>query len=383
MFEIKTINSISDISAEVLHTLDLIQYPFISHGFLSAMEDSDCATSNTGWTPRHLLVLNNDNVIGFCPGYLKTHSYGEYVFDWSWANAYHQNGFDYYPKVLCAAPFTPSIGPRLLLNSEFENQRAEIWQQIIKYQVDHCTSNNLSSWHLLFANENEFKALDTLDIELIKRADCQFQWFNHNYQNFEDFLNRLASRKRKNIKKERSKIIQSGITVKRFTGDEITGELLDRFYLFYHSTYLKRGRQGYLNKEFFELALQHMPNQLFLCIAFKDSEAIAGALFFYDLKTLYGRYWGCLEEIDGLHFECCYYQGIEFAIEKGLERFDPGTQGEHKIPRGFEPVQSQSLHYIAHPGFKKAIDDFVTQEACMVEKYMQDARELLPFKKED
>ena len=312
--------------------------------------------------------------MGFMPLYQKHHSYGEYVFDWSWANAYDQYQMRYYPKLLTAIPFTPVPAPRLLLTPD--QSSSVVFPLVVNYLNNLLSTGEFSSWHLLFPTDDEIKELR----QPIKRMDCQYHWHNKDYQSFEDFLNAMTSRKRKNIRKEREKIPAQGIQVKRFSGQDISTELLDQFYIFYHATYLKRGRQGYLNRDFFNRIFKTMRENMMLAMGFVDGKAIAGALFFFDDENLYGRYWGTLSDADALHFEACYYQGIEFCIEQGLQHFNPGTQGEHKIPRGFAPVATTSGHLIAHEGFRQAIAEQCRQEIPMIKNYMLEAESLLPFK---
>ena len=374
------VDSVLDIDESAFNGLRQSNYPFTSYQFLSALEQSGVCTRETGWQAKFLCLYQDDVLVGILPGYLKTHSYGEYVFDWSWARAYDQHQLQYYPKLINAIPFTPVMGPRLLSNRALSD--VELAGAMVTVVKEFCTTSGLSSWHSLFPNPQHYAALENITA-LLSRVDCQYHWNNRDYRSFDDFLQRMTSRKRKNIKKERKKITDQGLTIRRLKGSEIATDDLEHFYLFYHSTYLKRGRQGYLNREFFELILAHLREQILLVMAYEDGQAIAGSLFFHDESALYGRYWGCLEEYDSLHFECCYYQGIEFCIEQGLSRFDPGTQGEHKIARGFEPVFTRSVHYIAHPAFHDAIRRFVDQERIHIEAFAREARALLPFNQEN
>lgn len=348
-------------------------YPFLSPEFLSALEDSRSIGGHSGWIAHYL--SNSQSAAEqewIIPAFIKHHSYGEYVFDWSWANAYEQHGFDYYPKLLIAAPFTPAMGPRGFSDNDLNlvNRLPEIEQ--------HCLEEGFSSAHYLFANEEDQKILNQSNWH--KREGVQFHWFNRNYTEFDHYLSHFKSRKRKTVKKERLSITQQKLAIKHKTGKEITEEDWRFFYACYQSTYLKRGMQGYLNQKAFELIAQSMPEQVILMLAYSnDSRPIACALYFKDSHTLYGRYWGCIEETPNLHFELCYYQGIDYCIKQGLKRFDPGTQGEHKISRGFEPVSTYSYHWIAHPDFSRAIGDFVREEAKNVQLYKQECQTHLPF----
>ena len=327
----------------------------------------------------HLIASENERILAIMPLYIKTDSQGEFIFDWSWADAYYRNGLNYYPKLVSSIPFTPASGPRILITNE--TRRREIIQEISKALKQITEESNFSSVHILLANKDEIKDFSQEDFSL--RTSYSFHWFNNNYLSFENFLQDMTSRQRKNIKKERKKINDQGITVSRVCGSAITLEMLETFYQFYQVTYLKRGMRGYLNFEFFKEIVKSIPETIMLVLAKNNSgEYVAGALNFFDDEKLYGRYWGCLEEYDSLHFESCYYQGIEFCIEEKLKSFDPGVQGEHKIKRGFCPIETFSLHWIKDLRFKEAIDDFLDREREHILEYNQDRRALLPFKKE-
>jgi predicted N-acyltransferase len=313
------------------------------------------------------------------PLYIKTDSQGEFIFDWSWADAYYRNGLEYYPKLVSSIPFTPASGPRILIAEE--KRSPEIVRAISDALKQIAEDNNFSSVHVLLPEKKEIENFSNEDFSL--RTSYSFHWFNKRYKNFDHFLDDMTSRQRKNIKKERAKITDQGISVLKVRGDEITSEMIETFYQFYQVTYLKRGMRGYLNFDFFQKIIELIPESILLVMA-KNSigEYVAGALNFFDDKKLYGRYWGCLEEYDSLHFETCYYQGIEFCIAENLEAFDPGVQGEHKIKRGFCPIETYSAHWIKDIRFKEAIDDFLDREREHVLEYNFDRRALLPFKKE-
>ncbi|MFD2230970.1 GNAT family N-acetyltransferase [Alkalimarinus sediminis] len=368
-----------DIKSDEWNALNLSGNPFLKYQFLAALEASGSVSSATGWQPSHLTVRNKQQqLIAAMPSYIKQHSYGEYVFDWSWADAYSHYGLNYYPKLLTAIPFTPSVGPRLLVNPQV--QQEAIAKALIQAVNTHAEQYSLSSWHLLFPNSESLEAFR--DPALMVRQGCQFQWSNARFESFEQFLEQMTSRKRKNIKKERRQVSQQDIQFVHFEGREITQQALDKFYLFYHATYLKRGQQGYLNQSFFQKICASMPDNLLLIMAEKGGEFVAGALFLKDDETLYGRYWGCLEEYKQLHFETCYYQGIDYCINHKLKRFDAGAQGEHKIQRGFEPIPTYSLHWIKNKDFRNPIKDFISREQQQVSHYIKDAYSYLPFKKE-
>lgn len=374
---IQAVRSITEIPADIWDGFSGAENPFLRHSFFKALEDSGCTVKATGWTPSHLVFYRGDKAIGVAPAFLKSHSRGEYVFDWAWADAYQRYGFDYYPKLLIAVPFTPSVGARLLLD---KSERDRITPNELNEALDSmAAANGAGSWHLLFPDLSDYHLLDAPD--RLHRLGCQFHWFNRDYEDFEAFLATLTSRKRKSIRKERRDVAAQGIEFRHFPGASIPDHVLSAFYVFYQATYLKRGQRPYLNLEFFQALRKNQPDQLHIIMAIKDNEMIAGALFLTGASTLYGRYWGCLEEYNHLHFEACYYQGIELAIAQGLHCFDAGAQGEHKLVRGFEPVLTHSWHWIANPAFADAIAEFVRGEAREVEAYRQAALTALPYRK--
>lgn len=374
-----TCQSVSDIPRETWTRLAGVDNPFLRYEFFKALEVSRCTSEETGWNPSHIIFRVNGQVAGIAPAYLKTHSRGEYVFDWAWADAYQRYGLDYYPKLLIAVPFTPSQGPRLLLDPQLRrtlnaHQTHDLLDTLISRLGAH-------SWHLLFPNTDDQKLLQH-DGQL-HRIGCQFHWHNRGYSGFDDFLGQLTSRKRKSIRKERRLVAEQNISFTRFHGREISDHVLAAFYVFYQATYLKRGQRPYLTQQFFEQLRETMPDHLHVIVALKDGDMIAGALFLSGGNTLYGRYWGCLDEYNHLHFETCYYQGIELAIELELQTFDAGAQGEHKLVRGFEPELTHSWHGIAHPGFREAIEAFTREEAGQVMSYYEEAKTALPFRQND
>ncbi|MCF7982335.1 MAG: GNAT family N-acetyltransferase [Pseudomonadales bacterium] len=375
-FKIKFLSGLDQINSDNWNRLTGLDYPFLRYEFLAALETSGCVAAETGWQPQHLLVYIDDQLMALMPLYVKTHSYGEYVFDWAWAEAYHRHGVQYYPKLLTAIPFTPATGSRLCIAPGQDRQY--ITRRIVEAIKQQVEEKGYSSWHLLFPQKNEFDSLS--QCQLAARIGCQYHWFNRQYSDFNDFLARLSSRKRKNIKRERRLVAEQKIHIVRLPGAEVTEQQLKTFYEFYQATYYKRGQQGYLNLDFFTTLLTNMPEQLLLVLAYRENQPIAGALCLKSCDTLYGRYWGCLDEYECLHFEACYYQGIEYCIEQGIQKFDPGAQGEHKISRGFEPTTTRSLHWVAHSGFRAAIEDFLKREKDGVDEYMVHASQMLPFK---
>ncbi len=367
------IDSINSIEPNRWNHLAGTDYPFLRHEFLAALENSGSTTQKTGWQPHHCLIEESGTLVGLMPLYIKHHSYGEYVFDWAWADAYHRNGLEYYPKLLNAIPFTPASGPRMAC---LPGREQDIYAFIYKALLDY-THEHFSSAHSLFTPQSDSPPGWML------RTGCQFHWHNRNYRDFEHFLESFTSRKRKNLKKERRAVNEDiDFTVKN--GRELSQDDWQRFTAFYQTTYLKRsGHHGYLTPSFFPLLASLMGEQLVMIQAHKNGDWIAGALCFKDSQTLYGRYWGCLEDYPNLHFETCYYQGIEYAIANGLRRFDPGAQGEHKIQRGFEPTITYSHHYIAQTEFQIAIEQFLSQEREGITQYYEDAKHYLPFKEAD
>jgi len=377
--KIEFISNIGEIEFEAWQGLWQTSYPFVQYEFLRSLERSGCVSDASGWQPQYLVVFNGEQLVAAMPLYIKTHSYGEYVFDWAWADAYERNGLNYYPKLLNAIPFTPATGPRFAIAAGLDE--AEVLSSMGAATRARAGAIGASSWHCLFPNKAQQQLLENSD--LMYRRACQFHWHNRGYQNFDDFLQGFNSRKRKNLKKERRKIGDAELVIKRVEGAAVSPQQWQDFYLFYHLTYLKRsGRQGYLNQEFFQLLADNCADSIMMVQAYTGEKMVAAALYFKDEKTLYGRYWGCQEEFDGLHFEACYYQGIEYAIAQGLQKFDPGAQGEHKIQRGFEPVQLASYHWIAEPQFAHAIGDFLQQEAEHTQAYHTECQQLLPFKTE-
>jgi predicted N-acyltransferase len=376
--KIHFIESIKNIDETIWNNLVDSDYPFMQHSFLLSLEESKCVGEGTGWYPFHLVVKEEEDVIALMPMYIKTDSHGEFIFDWSWADAFYRNGLDYYPKLVSAIPFTPASGPRLCVLDE---SKRTLITSLIKEGLEEISIKlGISSAHILLPEKKELTSY--VDSGFSTRTSYSFHWFNNNYSDFDDFLKELTSRQRKNLRKERSKIFDQNIHMERIPGEDITEELWDSFFKFYQITYLKRGMQAYLNLDFFHKISERLPKSLLLVIAkeAKTKGHLAGALNFCDSKNLYGRYWGCLEEYDSLHFESCYYQGIEHCIEMKLNKFDPGVQGEHKIKRGFLPVETFSSHWIKDDRFKKAIDDFLIREREHILEYNERCKSLLPFK---
>jgi uncharacterized protein len=375
---LRFLDSIAEVDAQQWNALAGSDYPFLRHEFLRALEESGCVSAGAGWQARHLLVTC-DGVPNACmPLYLKHNSMGEYVFDWSWADAYARHGLDYYPKLVTSIPFTPCAGPRLALAPGVVLN--DVLPAVVAEVKELAARHALSSWHILFPQDELRDALGAAGLQL--RAGCQYQWFNSGYGDFDAFLATFSSRKRKNLKKERAQVAAQGITFEVLEGAAIGTAHWRDFFRFYESTYFVRGRAPYLNLAFFEKLGALMPERLLLVLALHARRHVAGALFFKGADTLFGRYWGCTEEFRFLHFETCYYQGIDYCIRHELQRFDSGAQGEHKIQRGFKPVHTWSCHWLRHPDFARAVARFVQDERRHVDAYVTQARDYLPFRRD-
>jgi predicted N-acyltransferase len=380
----KFYSAIADIEASLWNSLFDSQNPFVQHAFLLALEESGCVNSETGWQPQHMMLMDGDEPLAVMPMYAKNNSYGEFVFDWGWAEAYQRHGLNYYPKLVTAIPFSPVAGPRVGISSTAEPD--EVFSALLNAIHQLTASHHYSGWHLLFPGQRLRAALVGMMDEgaFLDREAVQFHWFNRDYRTFDDFLATLRSSRRKNVKRERRKVAEQGVSIQRKAGAEISDEEWQGFYHCYMSTYRKRsGHDGYLNQDFFDRLRETMSEQLMLVVARFEEEIVASSLFLYDNNRLYGRYWGALKDVSCLHFEACFYQGIEFCIEHGIQKFDPGTQGEHKLMRGFEPVKSASYHWIADDRFRAAIADFLDHEKRGTDEYQQQAETFLPYKKTD
>ncbi len=369
------LKSIADVDAASWNALAGNSQPFVRHEFLLALEQSGCASSRTGWTPRHLLLENaQGRPIGAMPAYRKAHSRGEFVFDFSWANAYTQHGLPYYPKLLTAIPFTPVRGPRLLMGP---GGSREVANALIQAAVDYTRSEDLSSWHMLFPSEENLAACRNAG--LIERRDCQFHWFNQGYESFDAFLATFTAEKRKKAKRERRRVAEAGIEFDTRLGGDMDDATWRVVYEFYADTFYRHGHEPYLTLDFFKRIATSLPDKLMLKIARIGADPIAVAIFFVGEDALFGRYWGAGGNYHSLHFETCYYQGIEYCIERGLQRFEPGTQGEHKVPRGFVPTLLGSAHDIVDPRFASAIRGFAQREAKGVDHYAAEVNEHVPY----
>lgn len=351
--------------------------PFLSHAFLSALEESGSATAETGWLPRHLVVEDaGGRVLGAAPCYLKAHSQGEYVFDYGWADAYQRAGGRYYPKLQVAVPFTPVPGRRLLVRAGVDE--APVRAQLAAGSAEVARRLKASSVHMTFIDEPAWEALGREG--WLQRTDTQFHWRNAGHSTFDDFLSALASRKRKMIRKEREKALENGIEIEWVTGSNLTEDHWDSFYAFYMDTGARKWGTPYLTREFFSLIGERMANDTLLVMARRNGRYIAGALNFIGSDALYGRNWGAVEHHPFLHFECCYYQAIDFAIERGLARVEAGAQGEHKLARGYLPSRTYSAHWIANASFREAVADYLSRERQHVDHDIAVLGEYAPFR---
>jgi predicted N-acyltransferase len=355
--------------------------PFLSHDFLSTLEETGCVHAESGWHPQHVIIEDErtGNIVAAMPLYLKGHSQGEYVFDHGWADAYERAGGRYYPKLQSAIPFTPATGPRLLINSDYKAQETELKQALISAATQLGRNASLSSLHLTFVPEHEVTDYENAD--LLIRNDQQFHWFNKGYQCFDDFLATLSSRKRKQIKKERRGAVEADIKIDQISGKDITETHWNAFFEFYIDTGSRKWGQPYLNRAFFSKIGEKMADKIVLIMCSRDDRYIAGALNFVGADTIYGRHWGCIEDHPFLHFEACYYQAIDYAIANNLKCVEAGAQGPHKIARGYEPVKTYSAHWLRDEGFHKAVEDFLKIEGREVDAHINYLSERTPFKK--
>lgn len=373
--KVQLADSISEIVADDWNAL-AGHMPLLSHAFLSALEASKSVGARTGWQPCPLLFYEENTLVGAIPLYIKNHSYGEYVFDWAWAEAYERNGLNYYPKLVSAIPFSPITSQRLLLSPKHD--QSQISSLMVKALEQFLYTHQFSSVHVLFPNATS--AVPFRQHNWLERHGVQFEWHNESFQNFDEFLTQLTQEKRKKIKQERKKVLNAGVVCQRIKGQDITESQWDFFYQCYCRTYIEHRSTPYLTRDFFKIIGQTMSQNILLVMAFKDNQPIASALNFYNQNTFYGRYWGSIEYIPNLHFEVCYYQAQEFCIAENLLFFEGGAQGEHKLARGFKPKATCSFHKIAHPDFSQAIEKFVLQETQGIAEYTNELEERAPFK---
>ncbi|MEM7565517.1 MAG: GNAT family N-acetyltransferase [Pseudomonadota bacterium] len=379
--EVRVDASLSEIPPEKWDALGDPSYPFTKHCFLYGLELHDCLEP-FGWHPVYFQLLFENRLLAAIPCYIKTNSYGELVFDHAWVNAYHRSGLDYYPKLVTAIPYTPATGDRFLIDRSQVEDAAD--QQLVREVLceaiqGFCSDQKMSSWHVLFADKAVLDALEQKQVFL--RSDVQFHWQNQNYKDFDAFLNELSSRKRKNIRKERRSVIAQDLNLSMLSGDRLSEEEWQQIHDLYAGIYYRKHGTATLTASFFKHLGETMPQQVLAAVAREDKNIVAASLFFRSDTHLYGRVWGCDHYYPNLHFECCYYQGIDYCIKHKLQIFDPGAQGEHKLSRGFLPTQTWSGHWIAHPQFREAIVQFLNQERAYIDGYREDLLEHSPYRR--
>jgi uncharacterized protein len=370
------LSSIAAIEAQQWNALGAASSPFMRHEFLAALEHSGCVGPDTGWQPRYLVLRDAQGPAAAVASYIKTHSYGEFVFDFAWARAYERIGRRYYPKLTVAAPFTPATGPRLLVRADLDRR---VWADRLLGELEQrAASAGISSVHALFLDEPARAACEARGWLL--RRDCQFHWVNRGYADFEAYLASFTADKRKKVRRERRRVAEAGVVFQTRFGHELDAPLLARVYELHRDTFLRHGHEPYLSPRAFADIARTMPDSFMVKLAMHGRTVVAAAIFFIGEDTLFGRYWGAAADYHSLHFETCYHQGIQFCIERGLGRFEPGTQGEHKVSRGFEPAFTWSAHFIADANFRGAIADYLAQEGAAVEAYAHGVQEHVPYR---
>lgn len=373
---VEILDSIKGVSQDAWNALVQDDHPFLKHQFLAAMETHGCVGREFGWIPHHIVIFEANELVAALPLFEKHNSYGEFVFDHAWANAYEAAGLAYFPKLVSAIPYTPAMGQRFLVQPE---KASELRPVLLNTALEFARAQGMSSFHCLFPQPEEHQWLSQ---SLLTRHDCQFHWHNQQYADFESFLATLTSKKRKNIRQERRRVEQSGAQIRVLDGHSATAEDWNHFAQFYEITFEEKWGIATFNQGFFSEIGKTMPDNIVLVLADVDGECIAGALMYRSKDRLYGRHWGATREIDKLHFEVCYYQGIEYCIEHGLRVFEPGAQGEHKIARGFIPTLTRSSHWLAESHFSAAIEHFTRHEQAAIAHYMDQLQSSVPFKQE-
>jgi predicted N-acyltransferase len=368
--------SIAGIGAQPWNALGAAASPFMRHEFLLALERSGCTGGAAGWQPRYLVLNDAAGPAAAVASFVKTHSYGEFVFDFAWARAYERIGRRYYPKLTVAAPFTPATGPRLLVRPDLD--RAAYSELLLGELERRSAAAGISSVHALFLDEPARAACAARGWLL--RRDCQFHWVNRGYADFGAYLATFTAEKRKKVRRERRRVEDAGVRFETRSGAELDAALLERVYALHRDTFLRHGHEPYLSVEFFAEIARTMPESLMVKLALHGRAVVAAAIFFVGADTLYGRYWGAAADYHSLHFETCYHQGIEYCIERGLARFEPGTQGEHKVSRGFEPAFTWSAHFIADANFRAAIAEYLAEEGAAVAAYAHDVQAHVPYR---
>ncbi|MBA2533461.1 MAG: N-acetyltransferase [Rubrobacter sp.] len=369
-------SSISQVDAAEWRTIEPPDFPFFDYEFLLALENSRSVGRRSGWSPVYLVCEDGGRVVGALPLYLKSDSYGEYVFDWAWANAYHEHGMPYYPKLVSAVPFTPATGPKLLVRSGVDRER--VAGALLGAAEKVADESGASSSHALFLPERELDAFEERGFAI--RHSLQFHWHNRGYDAFSDYLDAMTSKRRRQVARERRQL--EGVEIERLTGDDLRPEHAALMYGFYVDTYDRKWGSPYLTRGFFDQVFHTMGDRIMLVISRDEltRRPVAGSLFFYKGNSLFGRYWGAVEDVRNLHFELCYYQGIEFAVEGGMSLFEAGAQGEHKLARGFLPAVMYSAHDIRHPAFRRAIEQYIADERAMISYELDEYMSHDPFK---
>ena len=365
----------ADIAADDWNALCGERYPFLKHEFLALGEETHCVSPELGWIPRHLTIGEPGALRAAMPLYEKSHSWGEFVFDWAWANAYNQAGLDYYPKLVSAIPFTPAPCRKLLLaDADDREAAAALLQAAVQLAMD----TDCSSFHLLFPDEADLPSLESAG--LLIRKDCQFHWHNRDYRDFDDFLATFTAAKRKKARRDRRRVDEQGISFRHVKGADLSRAQWADVHALISRTFMRRGSLPYFSEAFFYELSRALPDNILVVLAEKEARVVATAVFFASNEVLYGRYWGSDGHYDALHFETCYYQGIDYCIRSGIQVFEPGTQGEHKISRGFAPQATWSAHWLAHPEFANAVSRYLDEEARHVERYMEVVDSRSPYK---
>ena len=368
-------DTIAAIPAAEWNALAGDDYPFLRHEFLLAAETSGAVSPDAGWHSRHLSYVHNSKLRAAMPLYLKNHSWGEFVFDWAWARAYEQAGLNYYPKLVSAVPFTPAPSPRLLLRDRKDTEAAAV---LLDAAIQLAGETECSSLHVLFPAPDDLPLLRDAGLHI--RKDCQFHWHNNEYSDFDDFLATFSSAKRKKTKRDRRRVAEAGITFRRLHGNDLDAAMWEIVYRLISMTFMRRGSLPYFSLDFFKEISRSLPKNILVILAEMRGEPIAASVFFESDRALYGRYWGSSGHYDALHFETCYYQGIEYCIDSGIALFEPGTQGEHKISRGFVPEATWSAHWLKQPEFFSAIGNYLDEERRHVERYMDAVDSHSPYK---
>lgn len=368
--------SIDEVSPQQWNALVGDRNPFLRHEFFAALEHTGCIGSGTGWDPCYFTLTDSVGLAAAVPAFAKSHSYGEFVFDFAWAQAYSRFGSRYYPKLTVAVPFTPATGPRLLMRPDVDPGASAA--RLLADLESFARSHSLSSVHALFVDEPARAACERAG--WLTRRDCQFHWTNHGYCSFDAYLETFTADKRKKARRERRRVAEAGIGFETLMGADLDERTLNQVYDFHRDTFLRHGHEPYLTRAFFGEAARTMGNSLMVKLAVRHGAPVAAAIFFWCPEALFGRYWGAAADYNSLHFEACYHQGIEFCIEHGVARFEPGTQGEHKISRGFEPTLTWSAHFIANRRFREAIEDYLGREGRSVDAYAQEVQAHVPYR---